>query len=69
MTFQPGQSGNSAGRPRGSASPEVLARRLIFPHVQSLVEKSLASALQGDANAATALLSFYSSTRSRKKAA
>ena len=68
MTFQPGQSGNPAGKPRGTVSPEALAKNLIRPHVNSIVEKVLSSALQGNPDACVAALNFYSSVRSKKAA-
>lgn len=53
--FQPGQSGNPKGRPRGSGDPA----KIIRPHLRTLVERTLAAALQGDVNAASAVLHYY----------
>lgn len=65
--FQPGISGNPHGRPKGSASPEVMAKNLFRPHLATVAERVLAHALDGDPDACVTILSFMAATR--KKAA
>lgn len=54
--FPKGASGNPEGR---TPQPKTLAKRLIQPHLATLVEKTVAAGLSGDADAAAACLRFY----------
>ena len=50
--FQQGQSGNPAGRPKGSRNrATVLAQTLLDGQVEALVKKAIELALEGDPNA------------------
>jgi uncharacterized protein DUF5681 len=52
MPFQPGQSGNPNGRPRGSRNRRsLLAEQLYEARPQELVEKAIDLALAGDGTA------------------
>jgi len=55
MSFKPGQSGNPAGRPRGSGK-SVELRRAIEKDVPQIVEVLLKKALDGDSTSARLLL-------------
>jgi hypothetical protein len=46
--FEPGQSGNSAGRPKGSRDRRTELRQLLQPHAADLIETVVAKALAGD---------------------
>ena len=48
--FKPGESGNPAGRPRGSGKASEL-RALLEPHAPELVQKAMDLALEGDTTA------------------
>lgn len=49
--FETGQSGNPAGRPRGTADRRTELRRLLEPHAEQLIAQAVAMALSGDATA------------------
>lgn len=49
--FEPGQSGNSAGRPKGSKDRRTQLRELLQPHAEALIEKAVNMALAGDTTA------------------
>ncbi len=49
--FEPGHSGNSAGRPRGSRDRRTELRGLLQPHAEALIEKAVNLALDGDTTA------------------
>jgi len=49
--FQKGQSGNPAGRPKGTKDAIVAMRELLVPHAPALVQKAVEMALNGDAAA------------------
>jgi len=51
MAFKPGQSGNSAGRPKGSRDRRTELRGLLQPHASALIEKAVNMALSGDTTA------------------
>jgi len=51
MTFQPGQSGNPAGRPVGSKNKITELQKLLVPYAEALVAKAVEMALAGDAAA------------------
>jgi len=51
MTFQSGQSGNPNGRPRGAQSKRTQLAKLLEPHAEDLVAKTIELALAGDVNA------------------
>lgn len=55
--FQPGQSGNPAGRPKGIPNPQAQLRKSIEGHVPAIITRLVASALDGDTAAASLLLS------------
>ncbi len=48
MTFQPGQSGNPNGRPKGIVDKRAELRGLLEPHAKEIVEKLIESAKAGD---------------------
>src|ERR1700720_4975530 len=49
MTFQPGQSGNPAGRAAGSRNKKTLAAEAaLFEHAQELVDDLVARARRGE---------------------
>lgn len=50
-TWQPGQSGNRSGKPKGSSDKRTALRELLLPHAPALVEKALELALSGDTTA------------------
>lgn len=49
--FQKGQSGNSAGKPKGAKDRRTEMRALLQPHADKLVQKVVALALAGDVQA------------------
>ena len=51
MAFQPGQSGNPKGRPKGIIDKRAELRGLLEPHAKEIVEKLIESAKAGDPNA------------------
>ena len=63
--FRPGHCANPAGRPKGSVSPKRLVELNVRPHLQTLVENTLASALKGDAQASAALVRLYAETHGK----
>lgn len=58
--FAKGMSGNPSGRTPG---PSTLAKRLVGPHLEVLVERAVAAGLSGNADAAAAVLRFYVETK------
>ncbi len=48
MTFPPGQSGNPAGRPRGSRNRRTIAEELLDGSAESLVKRAIEMAGGGD---------------------
>lgn len=51
MPFEPGQSGNPAGRPPGLPDKRTKLRALLEPHSEELVSKAVSMALAGDTTA------------------
>lgn len=51
MVYQTGQSGNLNGRPKGSLNKRTHLAKLLEPHAQALVDKTIELALTGDVNA------------------
>jgi len=48
MTFQPGQSGNPTGRPKGIADKRTELRSLLEPHAKEIIEKLIECAKAGN---------------------
>jgi len=46
--FQPGQSGNPTGRPKGIKDRRTLFCEMIDPHKNSLLDKAIQMALNGN---------------------
>jgi len=57
VRFQPGQSGNPAGRPKGIPTKAQKFRAAIEEHVPGIVQALVRQALAGDVSAASLLLS------------
>lgn len=55
--FQPGQSGNPAGRPKGVPNPQARLRNAISEHVPGIITRMVEAARDGDVAAASLLLS------------
>mgnify|MGYP000128355376 CR=1 FL=1 len=51
MTFQPGQSGNPNGRPKGIVDKRAELRGLLEPHAKEIVEKLIETAKASDPTA------------------
>ena len=51
MTFQPGQSGNASGRPKGIVDKRTELRSLLEPHANEIIAKLIESAKAGDPTA------------------
>lgn len=51
MTFKPGQSGNPSGRGKGTPNKRTQLAKLLEPHAESLIQKAVELALNGDTNA------------------
>lgn len=51
MTFQSGQSGNPAGRPKGIIDKRTEYRQLLEPHAKEIIEKLAALAKVGEPTA------------------
>jgi len=51
MAFQSGRSGNPNGRPKGALSKRTQLVKLLEPHAEALVAKTMELALGGDVNA------------------
>jgi len=49
--FQPGHSGNPAGKPKGARDKRTVLRKLMEPHSEALVQKAVDMALEGDTTA------------------
>ena len=56
MRFQPGQSGNPAGRPKGVPSKVVEYRALLNPEVPEILKVVVGKAKDGDLSAAKLIL-------------
>lgn len=55
--FQPGQSGNPTGRPKGIPNPQAKLRKAIEEHVPEIITRLAQAARDGDVAAASLLLS------------
>ena len=51
MTFQPNQSGNPSGRPKGIIDKRIKLRGLLESHADEIIEKLIELAKAGDSNA------------------
>jgi hypothetical protein len=70
MPFQPGQSGNPAGKRPGATSPEAAVRKVIAPHLPELAEVLVLRGLDGDAESARmAIMLFTQLKQPRRKPA
>jgi hypothetical protein len=49
--YQPGQSGNPNGKPKGTLSRRSQLAKLLEPHAEELVNKAVELAKEGDTNA------------------
>ena len=51
MKFQPGQSGNPSGRPKGALNKQTQLIKLLEPRGEEIINKMVELALEGDSNA------------------
>jgi hypothetical protein len=51
MKYQPGQSGNPNGRPKGILDKRTALSVLLKPHAEALIDKAIEMALAGDMTA------------------
>jgi len=51
MSFKSGKSGNPNGRPKGALNKRTQLAKLLEPHAQALIDKTIELALGGDVNA------------------
>src|SRR5262245_32453550 len=49
--YRKGESGNPAGRPKGTGDRRTALRELLEPHAQQLIAKAVNLALEGDTTA------------------
>ncbi len=56
MTFKPGQSGNPAGRPRGTRNASTKLREQIAADLPGILETLVSAARSGDVSAARVLI-------------
>lgn len=48
MTFEKGASGNPSGRPKGTKDRRTIFRDMVEPHRETLVQKAIVLALEGN---------------------
>ena len=49
--YKKGESGNPAGRPKGTQDKRTMLRQLLDPHAKKLIQKAVSLALEGDTTA------------------
>lgn len=57
--FKPGQSGNPAGRPKGSCNKQRMFKELVEPRSKEIIERGIHLAMHGEEKVQARLMIFF----------